>query len=257
VRAGAGDDLDADRGDGLGVPGQRLPVVTGVGPHQPQRGERVEQLDEQDLRSRLVTDGRRGDDQGQQPALRVDGDVPAAAGDLLAPVVTAGLPGDGVVGLDHLGVDDASRRLRGPALILPQQLPQPAHQLRRETAAVPPLEERVHRLPRGEIDRERPPLDAVLGHVRDGVAHRPQVMDHRPPDGDGQLRHHLPRPGLQHLPLGIGQVRRIARPTVAAPAARRGARGGEPGRDRVNRHAGPWQYGRLRQPLSYQGPLHV
>jgi hypothetical protein len=97
----------------------------------------------------------------------------------------------------------------------------------------------------------RPPLDAVLDHVRDGIAHRPQVMDHRAPHGDGQPGHHLPGPQLQHGPLGIVQVRRIARPTVTAPAARRDAGGGKPGRDRVNLHVGPWRYGRL--PLGYQG----
>ena len=92
-----------------------------------------------------------------------------------------------------------------------------------EAAAVPPLEERIHRLPRRQIDRQRPPLHAVLHHVGHRVAHRPQVMDHRAPDGDGELRHHLPGPRLQHGPLRIGEVRGIARPAVMAPAARRGA----------------------------------
>jgi hypothetical protein len=93
-------------------------------------------------------------------------------------VVTAGLLADGDVCLDHLRGGDAGRRLRGPALMLPQQFAEPAHQLRREAAAVPPLEGRVYRLPGREIDWECTPLDPVLDHVRDSIAHRPQVMDH-------------------------------------------------------------------------------
>jgi hypothetical protein len=132
-------------------------------------------------------------------------------------------------------------RVFAPALVLPQQFPQPGDERLRQAAAVPPLEKRVRRLPRREIDREGTPLDAVLDHVGDGIAHGPQVMDHRPADGDGELAHHFPGPRLQHVPLLVGQVRGVARPTVTAPAARRGARGGEPGRDRVNRHTGPWR----------------
>ena len=41
-------------------------------------------------------------------------------------------------------------------------------------------------------------------------------------------------PRLQHGPLLIGQVRRVARPAVTAPAARRGASGSGTGRDRVS-----------------------
>jgi hypothetical protein len=65
VRDGAGDDLGRDRGDGPGVLFEGLAVVAGVGPHEPQRGERVEQLDEQELRVRLVADVRGGHDQGR------------------------------------------------------------------------------------------------------------------------------------------------------------------------------------------------
>ena len=72
---------------------QGLSVVTGVGPHDLQRGERVEQADEQEFRTGLVADGRGGDDQREQPALGVDGEVPAAAGDLFAAVVAAGRRG--------------------------------------------------------------------------------------------------------------------------------------------------------------------
>ena len=158
----------------------------------------------------------------------------------LPPVVAAGLPADGVVGLDDLGIDGARRRLHGPALVLAQQFPQAADQLLRQPAVVPPLPERVRRLPRREIDRERPPLDPVLDHIVHRVAHRPQVMDHRPAHRDRQVRHHLPRPRLQHSPLLIGQVRRVARAAVPAPAPRRGATG-VPGRGQVNRHPGPWR----------------
>ena len=132
--------------------------------------------------------------------------MPAAAGDLLALVVAARGLADGVVGLDHLGVDDARGRLRGPALVLAQQLPQPGDQRLRQAAAVPPLEERVYRLPRREIDREGTPLDPVLHHIGNRVAHRPQVMDHRPANGNGKVPHYLACPRLEYRPLLIGQV---------------------------------------------------
>jgi hypothetical protein len=98
----------------------------------------------------LSAGGRRGDDQGEQPALGVDGDVPSAAGDLLSAVVAAGGLADGVVRLDHLRVHHAGRRLRGPSLGRAQQLPQPGDERLRQAAAVPPLEERVRRLSRGK-----------------------------------------------------------------------------------------------------------
>ena len=135
-----------------------------------------------------------------------------------------------------------TRRLRGPALMLAQQLPQLADQLQRQAAVVPPFKERVGRLPGREISREGPPLDAVLDHVGHRVAHRPQVMCHRAADGDGEVRHHLPGPWLEYCPLLIGQVRRVPRRAVTAPAARRrAARAGVPGRGRVNRHENPWR----------------
>ena len=99
-----------------------------------------------------------------------------------------------------------SRRLRGPSLMLAQQLAQPGDERLRQAAAVPPLEEGVRRLPRRQIDGQGAPLDSVLHHVRHGVAHRPQVMHHRPAYGDGEFAHHLARPRLEHRPLGIGQV---------------------------------------------------
>jgi hypothetical protein len=225
----------------LGVAGQRRAVVTAVGPHDLQGADRVEQLDDQQFRVGFVADGCGGDHQGQQPALCVDGQVPASPGDLLAAVVAAGLLGDGVVGLDDLGVRDARRGLCLAALVLAQQLPQPGDQRLRQAAPVPPLKERVRRLPGREIDGKRPPLDPVLHHVADRVAHRPQIMDHRAAHRDRQLRHHLPCPGFEHRPLLIGQVRRVSRPAVTAPAARRRASGaGIAGRGRVNRHASPW-----------------
>ena len=65
-------------------------------------------------------------------------------------------------------------------------------------------------------------------------------MVHRPAGGDDQFLHHRPGLRLQHLPLIIGQVGRVARHAVMAPAAPRRAASGEPRRDRVNKHAGPW-----------------
>jgi hypothetical protein len=47
------------------------------GPHDLQRAHGVEQLDDQELQTGLVADGRGGDHQGQQPALGVHGGVPA------------------------------------------------------------------------------------------------------------------------------------------------------------------------------------
>ena len=114
--------------------------------------------------------------------------------------------------------------------------------LLRQAAVVPPLPERVHRLPRREIDGEGTPLDPVLHHVGNRVAHRPQVMHHRAAHRDRQLPHDLPCPRLQHRPLLVGQVRRVARHAVMAPAARRHAvQAGVPGRGKVNRHEDPWQ----------------
>ena len=246
MRGGPLDDLDGDRSYGLGVAGQRRAVVPAVGPHDPQRAERVEEPDQQEFRPGLVADRGGGDHQGQQPALAVHGQVPAPAGDLLAAVIAAGLPGDGVVGLDDLGVHDAGAGLGVPPLVRAQQLTEPADQLLRQAPVVPPFPERVRRLPGREIDREGAPLDPVLDHVGDRVAHRPQVMGHRPAHRDRQLPHYLPCPRLQHRPLRIGQVRGVDRAAVTAPAARRhAAQGGVPGRGKVNRHQDPWHRRRL------------
>jgi hypothetical protein len=58
-----------------------------------------------------------------------------------------------------------------------------------------------------EINRQRPPLDPVADDVGDSVAHRPQVMDHRPAYRDGQFRHDLPGPRLQHCLSGSASAR--------------------------------------------------
>jgi len=80
---------------------ERPAVVAAFGPHDPQGGERVEQPDEQDLRPGLVAGGSGRDDKREQPAFGVDGEVPAAAGDVLGAVVAVGLLADGAV-LDHV-----------------------------------------------------------------------------------------------------------------------------------------------------------
>src|SRR5579863_9893907 len=71
--------------------------------------------------------------QGQQPALRVDREVAAPPGDLLAAVVAAGGLGDNAYAASHGGKSTGSAR---------------------------------HSIP--------------FHHVADRIAHRPQVMDHRP-----------------------------------------------------------------------------
>ena len=131
-------------------------------------------------------------------------------------------------------------RLRLPALVQAEPVPQSRHQALRQPPGIPPLVERVNRVPGREVGRHGPPLDPVPRHVGDRVDHGPQVMGHRPACGDDQFLHHRPGLRLQHFPLAVGQVGRVARHAVTAPAAPRRAASGELRRDRVNRHAGPW-----------------
>ena len=110
----------------------------------------------------------------------------------------------------------ADRLPPGPQCLRSTPAAQAGQAPARQAATVPSLPERVHRLPRREIDRERPPLDPVPDDVSDCVAHRPQVMDHRPAHRDSEFPHHLPRPRLQHRPLLVRQVRGVTRHPVSA-----------------------------------------
>ena len=73
--------------DGRSRNSQRLPAVAGVGPRQLQRAEHGGQARCQQFRVGLVADRGGHDDEGAQPALGVDYDVPTSSRDLLAAVV--------------------------------------------------------------------------------------------------------------------------------------------------------------------------
>ena len=90
VRAGALDNRQGDRGGGLDERGDRGALVAAVCPHDLERADGVEQPDDQKLEPGPVADGRGGDNERQQPALNVDGEVPTPAGDLLPAVVAPG-----------------------------------------------------------------------------------------------------------------------------------------------------------------------
>src|SRR6266699_3851281 len=94
-----------------------------------------------------------------------------------------------------------------------------------------------------EVHRQRPPLDAVLGHVADRVEHRPHLVDHRASGTTTQLGHHRPPFRREDRPLGIGHIRRVARHALPAHAAGHAATG-LLGLGRVNRHPeGSWSTG--------------
>jgi hypothetical protein len=137
--------------------------------------------------------------------------------------------------LPRLGVHDRRGRLPITAQPHPQPATQPLGQALRQAPLTPPLEERVHRLPGREIHRQRPPLDTVARHVPDPIEHRPQIMHHRPARGPADLVHHCPSLRLQHPPLPIGHVRRVARHAVTTQATRTGGTGARRA-GRVDRH---------------------
>jgi len=219
VRAGPLDDFERDAGGGLHELAQRIPAVAGIGPHQFQRGEHRGQAAGQQFRAGLVADRGGHHHEGEQPALAVDDEVPAAALDLLPAVVAAGRGGNGVRALHDLRIDDARGRLLLPALPLAQPFPQPGDYLLRQASLVPPLVEGVNRIPGREIDGNGAPFDPVPDHIGDRVAHRPQVVVHRASLHANKIPHYLPGLWLQYSPFIVRQVRRVARRPVMAQAA--------------------------------------
>ena len=191
-----------------------------------------------------------------QPSQSTAGQVPAPAGDLLAAVIAAGLPADGVVGLDDLGVDDAGADgCASLPLVRAQHLAGPAGgsapAAGRGCSTVPRTRTPP---PRAGNHREGPPLDPVLDHVGHRVAHRPQVMGHRAADRDGELP---PSPPVPAAPA----------PPTAHRSGPTGDRGGghgtsspatrssrwRSGRGRVTRHETPGAGDGLGHLLRYQG----
>src|ERR1039457_6503848 len=108
------DDLQGEAGGLFHPDGQRLAVIAAVGPHDLQGGQGVQQADGQELSPGAVADLGAGDHDRQQPALGVDGGVPASAVDFLPAVEPAAVLADGIGGLDDLGVGDEGRRLAPP-----------------------------------------------------------------------------------------------------------------------------------------------
>src|SRR5450755_4328270 len=89
------DDLQRDAG-GLPDPGgQWLAVIAAVGPHDLQRREHLQQPGDQQLRAGPVADLGAGDHDRQQPALDIDGGVPAPPVDLLPAMEPAAAVPDG------------------------------------------------------------------------------------------------------------------------------------------------------------------
>jgi hypothetical protein len=91
--------------------------------------------------------------------------MPLPAVDLLPAVEPPRPRRDHLGGLHRLGVHNRRGRLRLTPGRFAQPGAQPAGQPLRQATLAAPLEERVHRLPRGEVHRQRPPLDPELEAV--------------------------------------------------------------------------------------------
>ena len=82
-------DLQGQAQAGLG-PGDQLPGVAAIGPGELDRGEGPPQVPQQRPGGVAVLDGRGGDQDGQQQAERIDGDVPLGSIDLLGVIPVPG-----------------------------------------------------------------------------------------------------------------------------------------------------------------------
>ena len=110
---------------------------------------------------------------------------------------------------------------------------------------------------RRKVHRQRPPLDAVTGHIPDRVQHGTQIMRHRPPARTtAQLGHHGLGLRTQQLPLGIGGIRGITRHALVTRTSRHAAPGLR-GLNKVDRHprasgrSSRWYSSATRSPFSY------
>ena len=203
---GAPDDLEGEL-ERAGGPGDELAGVDAVGPGELDLGERLVQVPQQRPGGVAVLDAGSGDEDLQQQAHGVHGDMPLAAIHLFGVIPAAAGPGHGVGGADRLGVDDRGRGGgaapgSGPDLGA-QLIVQPG-----QGAVVPPGGEvAVDRPPGREIGRQVPPGAPGPVHVQDALHDAAGRPYRRPaaPAGDifRQARGDDP-------PLGVGQVAGVA-----------------------------------------------
>ena len=124
-----------------------------------------------------VGDRGGGDDDGEQQAVHLPGEVPLDAVGFLAAIPAAAGSGHGVGGGYRLRVDD--RRARAP--VPPGPHPQSVAP-RVEDAATPAGEDRGHRRGWRELHRQLPPPDTTAHDIQDGgTITRRQSFSGRPP----------------------------------------------------------------------------
>lgn len=225
----------------------------------------IRHLGEQHLRGGAVADVRARDHHVQQQAEGVDHDVPLAPVDQLAAVEAAAVRADDGVSLDRLRVDHAGRRLRIPPHLLADPAAQPVVELTDQGMVAPAAEERINPVPRREVRRHRPPLDAVVHEIAHRVQHGPVAVRLRlPSPAPHPARHRQERP--DHGPLRIRHVRGIPPNTlrmigrvpepVSDAITRRSNRVELHRREHVQlRQQGLLDLGRLRNPELPRGPV--
>ncbi|RPE27102.1 hypothetical protein EDD90_10783 [Streptomyces sp. Ag109_O5-1] len=128
--------------------------------------------------------------------------------DLFAAVKAAAVGADDGVRLDRLRVDHTRTRLRVPAQPHPDPGAQPVMELLDQGVVAPAAEEGIHPVPRWEVDRHRPPLDAVVNEIADRIEHRAVAIPLRPAAPPAHpARRRQQRPDLS--PLLVRHVRRV------------------------------------------------
>ncbi len=151
-------------------PGHELAGVGAVGP-DPGDGF-VPGAQEGQGRAGTVTvlDVGGGHDHDQQQPDRVHHDMAFAAGDFLARIESAAAGADGFGGPHRLRIHYRCGRFAGAAFGEAELFTQVVVDREGEPAAVPAGEDRVHGAPSDpEIDRQVPPLDAIVDDIGDRV----------------------------------------------------------------------------------------
>jgi hypothetical protein len=188
--------------------------------------------------------------------------MPLAPVDQLAAVEATAVRADDSVRFDRLRVDHPGRRLRVPPLPLADPRSQPVVELPDQGVVAPAAEECVNPVPRREVSRHGPPLDAVVDQVADRVQYRPVTVrlrlsapaaqparQQRPDSGPLRVRHARGIP-----PNTVRGIGRIPEP-VSDTITRRCSRVELHRRERVQlRQQGLLDLGWLRNP-SYQEAL--
>lgn len=136
--------------------------IAAVGPNEGEVVVLVGDLPEQHAGGGAVAGVCGGDHHTQQQTERVDHDVPFAAVDQLAAVEAPAVGADHRVRLDRLRFDQTRARLRFAAHHLAGLGAQPVVELLDQAVVAPAAKGRANPVPRREVGRHRPPLDAVV-----------------------------------------------------------------------------------------------